>query len=291
MSIDKLRPPLERAAKSEETLGRKKLKATLPGYFSSPKRYYRPRLVRHSINIDGGALALLDPLDALLPEGRRHRRALQGYRDPGELAGPAESARLERGPVLVLVLRLLAVPVAALRVLRDVEGVALAVAEAVDHGAGETTLLLHLLDEGLGLAPVALQVLLFRHKQRVLAALEELAPVETAQVLQELGGAVGVAVVVAPQEEVDVDAGVLAGALLVQKLQLLDLELLVGGDVVLIELVLEEVALFLAGRVLFLLGDQALHFFGVDDVEDGVARGVADARTTTQLLDEEDAKG
>lgn len=54
-------------------------------------------------------------------------------------------------------------------VARDVEGVALAVAEAVDHRAAHAALLAHRLSQRLCLAPVAAQVLALRHHQGLAA--------------------------------------------------------------------------------------------------------------------------
>ena len=139
----------------------------------------------------------------------------------------------------------------------------------------------HLLNQRLGLAPVPLQILLLGHEQRILAALQQLPPVEPPQVLQQLGGSVRVGVVIPAQEKINIDARILDPGdhlFVIQKLELLDLEFLLRGDIVLVQLVLEQVALLLAGGVLFLLGQQPLDFFGVDDVEDGLAAGGAEAR-------------
>lgn len=58
----------------------------------------------------------------------------------------------------------------------DVEGVALAVAEAVDDGAAIAALLVDGLLKGLGFAPVSLQVFAFGHMQGLLAGLQHLLP-------------------------------------------------------------------------------------------------------------------
>lgn len=51
----------------------------------------------------------------------------------------------------------------------DVEGVALAVAEAVDHGAAAAALLADGLTQRLGFAPVSAEVAPFRHHQSLSA--------------------------------------------------------------------------------------------------------------------------
>lgn len=58
----------------------------------------------------------------------------------------------------------------------DVERVALAVAESVDDGAAVTALLVDGLLEGLGFAPVSLQVFALGHMQGLLAGLQHLLP-------------------------------------------------------------------------------------------------------------------
>lgn len=58
----------------------------------------------------------------------------------------------------------------------DVEGVALAIAEAVDDGAAIAALLVDGLLERLGFAPVSLQVFALRHMQGLLAGLQHLLP-------------------------------------------------------------------------------------------------------------------
>lgn len=87
-----------------------------------------------------------------MPEGWLQVGTFQLHSERSEAVRSAESARLER------LLLLLNVP-------RDVEGVALAVAEAVDDGAAQAALMVHGLPERLRLAPVALQVLPLCHYQ------------------------------------------------------------------------------------------------------------------------------
>lgn len=58
----------------------------------------------------------------------------------------------------------------------DVEGVALAIAEAVDDGAAVAALLMDGLLERLGFAPVSLQVFALGHMQGLLAGLQHLLP-------------------------------------------------------------------------------------------------------------------
>lgn len=96
--------------------------------------------------------ALFDPLDFSVPKGWLQVRAVQLDSERGEAVRPAKGARLER------LLLLLHVP-------WNVEGVALAVAEAVDDGAAQAALMIHSLPQRLRLAPVALQVLPLRHHQ------------------------------------------------------------------------------------------------------------------------------
>lgn len=57
---------------------------------------------------------------------------------------------------------------------RDVEGVALAVAEAVDDDAAQAALLVDGLLQGLRLTPVQAQVATLRHVQRLLTGLQDL---------------------------------------------------------------------------------------------------------------------
>lgn len=85
-----------------------------------------------------------------MPKGWLQVRAVQLHSKRSEAVRPAKSAGLER------LLLLLYVP-------RDVEGVALAIAEAVDDGAAQAALMVHGLPQRLRLAPVALQVFPLRH--------------------------------------------------------------------------------------------------------------------------------
>ncbi|KAJ8875409.1 hypothetical protein PR048_023304, partial [Dryococelus australis] len=108
------------------------------------------------------ALALLNPLHPLASEGGHRRWAVQRDGDPRRQLRLAEGARLEGGGHLVDVASLLLASsrgAPAPRVLRDVEGVALAVAEAVHDGARDATFLPDALHQRLRLAPVALEVL------------------------------------------------------------------------------------------------------------------------------------
>lgn len=65
-------------------------------------------------------------------------------------------------------------PRAGPHVARDVERVALAIAEAVDHGAAAAALLTDGLAEGLRLAPVSAQVATLSHYQGLLAGRQDL---------------------------------------------------------------------------------------------------------------------
>jgi len=105
---------------------------------------------------DGHAAALLDALDLAVADVRLQVRAVELHSEAGEALRPAEGTGLEG---------LLLFP----NVPRDVEGVALAVAEAVDDGAAPASLLTDRLPQRLRLAPVALQVLALRHHQSFLA--------------------------------------------------------------------------------------------------------------------------
>lgn len=113
------------------------------------------------IHIDSRAAALLHALDAFLLGTRRLTRAEEGVRDAAERFGFTRGAGLEDPPVLV------GVP-------RDVEGVALAVAEAVDDDAAQAALLVDGLLQGLRLTPVQAQVATLRHVQRLLTGLQDL---------------------------------------------------------------------------------------------------------------------
>lgn len=113
------------------------------------------------IHIYGGAAALLYALDAFLLGTRRLTRAQERVGDAAERFGFAGGAGLEDSPVLV------GVP-------RDVEGVALAVAEAVDDDAAQAALFVDALLQRLRLAPVQAQVATLRDVQRLLAGLQDL---------------------------------------------------------------------------------------------------------------------
>lgn len=108
------------------------------------------------VQLDGDAAALFDPLHTFLPGRRLLVGAVEGEGHGGEALGFAEGAGLE-GSLL------------SAHVSGDVEGVALAVAEAVDDGAALAALLTDRLPQRLRLAPVALQVLALRHHQSFLA--------------------------------------------------------------------------------------------------------------------------
>lgn len=113
------------------------------------------------IHIYGRAAALLYALDAFLLGTRRLARAEEGERDAAERFGLAGGAGLEDSPVLV------GVP-------RDVEGVALAVAEAVDNDAAQAALFLDGLLQRLRFTPVQAQVATLRDVQRLLTGLQDL---------------------------------------------------------------------------------------------------------------------
>lgn len=90
-----------------------------------------------------------------MPERWLQVRAVQLHGERSEAVWPAKGTRLER------LLLLLHVP-------WDVEGVALAIAEAVDDGAAQAALMVHGLPQRLRLAPVTFQVLPLRHHQGLL---------------------------------------------------------------------------------------------------------------------------
>lgn len=113
------------------------------------------------IRIYSGATAQLHALDALSPRARRLSRAEEGVGDSAEGFGFAGRAGLEGAAVLV-------------HVPRDVEGVALSVAEAVDDGAAQAALLVDGLLQRLRLAPVHPQVTALGDVQRLLAGLQHL---------------------------------------------------------------------------------------------------------------------
>lgn len=105
---------------------------------------------------DGHAAALLDALDLAVADVRLQVRAVELHGEAGEALRSAEGTGLEG---------LLLFP----DVPWDVEGVALAVAEAVDDRAAPASLLTDRLPQRLRLAPVALQVLALGHHQSFLA--------------------------------------------------------------------------------------------------------------------------
>lgn len=106
--------------------------------------------------VHGHAPALLHLLDFFESEGGVQPRTLELHEDRGDALGLAEGAGLEG------LLLLLDVP-------RDVEGVALAVAEAVEDRPAATALLAHRLPQRLRLAPVTLEVLALGDHQGLLA--------------------------------------------------------------------------------------------------------------------------
>ena len=120
------------------------------------------------VDADGHAAALFDTLDLPVAERRVQARAVQAQRHRGDPVWPAEGAGLEGGSMRGLLAPLAMLARAGCRrgggggrvdVARDVEGVALAVAEAVDHRAAHAALLADRLPQRLRLAPVAAQVL------------------------------------------------------------------------------------------------------------------------------------
>lgn len=112
------------------------------------------------------AATLFDSLHLAVPEGRLQVRTVELDRELRDAMRPAEGARLEGllGLVGTLPSRAGSLTAALGRsragahMARDVEGVALAIAEAVDHGAAAAALLADGLAEGLGLAPVSPEV-------------------------------------------------------------------------------------------------------------------------------------
>lgn len=113
------------------------------------------------IHIYSGAAALLYALDAFLLGTRRLTWAQERVRDAAERFGFACGAGLEDSPVLV------GVP-------RDVEGVALPVAEAVDDDAAQAALFVDGLLQRLRFTPVQTQVATLRDVQRLLTGLQYL---------------------------------------------------------------------------------------------------------------------
>lgn len=110
------------------------------------------------IQIDGYATALLDTRDPLLLGGWLEFRTVESDHHGGEFLGLAKGAGL-KGALLFP------------DVPGDVEGVALAVAEAVDDGTAVAALLVDGLLQRLGFAPVSLQVFALGHMQGLLAGL------------------------------------------------------------------------------------------------------------------------
>lgn len=107
------------------------------------------------------AAALLYALDPFLPGAGCLTRAEQGVGDGAEGFGFAGGAGLKDVSVLV------GVP-------RDVEGVALSVAKAVNDDAAQAALLVDALLERLRLAPVQPQVATLRDVKRLLTGLQHL---------------------------------------------------------------------------------------------------------------------
>lgn len=110
------------------------------------------------------------------PVAGRQRGAFKHNADVGELFGFAIGARSEGITVIRLLLPVLAllvpvVPPSALWRLRDVERVALAVAEVVGDALAVAAVLADLLFKRLRLAPVLLQQLLLGDEQRTFARL------------------------------------------------------------------------------------------------------------------------
>lgn len=114
-----------------------------------------------SVQVDGYTAALLDAGDSLLLPGRLQLRAVERNSHGSEFLGLAEGTRLEGA------LFFPDVP-------GDVEGVALAIAEPVDDGAAVAAFLVDGLFEGLGFAPVPLQVFALSDVQRLLTGLQHL---------------------------------------------------------------------------------------------------------------------
>ena len=85
----------------------------------------------------GHAATLFDDLDALASDVGRQRRTLERHRRPRAALRPADSARLERSRRIGFGGRV--------DVLGDVEGVALAVTEAVDDGHAQALIPRHAL--------------------------------------------------------------------------------------------------------------------------------------------------
>lgn len=106
--------------------------------------------------VHGHASALLHLLDFFESKGWIQPGAFELDQDRGDTLGLAEGTGLE-GLLLFL------------HVPRDVEGVALAIAEAVEDGAAAAALLAHSLPQWLGLAPVTLEVLALGDHQGFLA--------------------------------------------------------------------------------------------------------------------------
>lgn len=113
------------------------------------------------IHIYRRAAALLHALNSFLPRAGCLTRTDQGVCDRTEGFWFAGGAGLKGVSVLVVMSR-------------DVEGVALSVAEAVNDGPAQTALLLDGLLQRLRLAPVQPQVPTLRYVQRFLAGLEDL---------------------------------------------------------------------------------------------------------------------
>lgn len=117
--------------------------------------------VSRLIRIYRGAATLLYALDPFLPGAGCLARAVQGVGDGAEGFGFAGRAGLKGVSVLVVMPR-------------DVEGVALSVAEPVDDGSAQAALLLDRLLQRLRLAPVQPQVPALRDVQSLLTGLQHL---------------------------------------------------------------------------------------------------------------------
>lgn len=118
-------------------------------------------LFLHLVQVNRYTPALLNSGDSFFLSWGLKLGAIECNSHSGEFLGLAEGTRLEGAFFFT-------------DVPGDVEGIALAIAEPVDNGAAVAAFLVDSLFEGLGFAPVPLQVLALSDVQRLLAGLQHL---------------------------------------------------------------------------------------------------------------------
>lgn len=135
------------------------------------KSFFASSQLPVAAHVHGHAATLFDPLHFAVSEGRLQVGALQLHGELRDAVRPAEGARLKGFLRLVVAFPPGARGVgpalarAGAHVAGDVEGVALAVAKAVDHRAAAAALLADGLAQRLRLAPVSAQVAALGHHQ------------------------------------------------------------------------------------------------------------------------------